>query len=1484
MAPSNPTSSPQTYPYPVTINVSNFVTKKLAQSNYLMWKTQFLGLVESQEMLGFLDATIPVPKKGITVEDKETHEKHEVLNPDYAAWKRSDRLLRGWMTGQLEDEPLSLVVGLDTASAVWSELEASYAQDSQEREFFLQQQLQSHRKGTSSLSDYIKIFKGYCDDLAAIGKPVSDRDKVFALLRGLGRGYESFITTMLKPPTPSYRDIVPMLQSHETMRLMNDHEDNVTNHNMAFVSQYSNGQGRGRKSRRGKQGYFNSKGRGFTQTSRHVSNQYGPMQTVPNVSADKAKVSLNGPHHDKEKGADCQICGKPNHSALRCFNRFNHAYQADDIPQALAAMKLSDSESSAWFPDTGASAHMTSNSGNLRTLAPYFGSEKIIVGNGDALDITHVGTASIRANDQSLHLKNVLVVPEIKKNLLSVSQMTSDFPYTFEFSRDGFVIKNRRTGAVITSGQRHGDLYALHPQEKHALFSTRFQVVSDDIWHQRLGHPQMAVIHFLKKNKLIISNSSNKTMLCSSCQMAKSCRLPFLSSDNICHEPFGKIHCDLWGPAPVSSVQRFRYYVIFVDDCTRYTWYFPLKHKSEFFQCFIDFLKYVQTQFDKKMRIFQSDGGGEFTGTQFLSYLRDHGILHQLSCPHTSEQNGRVERKHRNVTELGLSMMFNGYVPRRFWVEAFSSAVWLINRLPSRVLDMNSPYEKLYGRVPNYASLRVFGCRCFPYLRDYAKNKFDPRSLPCVFLGYSDQYKGYRCLHPSTGRVYTSRHVVFDESMFPFQNPGLLFSASSSDTLTTFDDWISGASDEQESNESGPPQERQHLDSHIHVSPSSADLQLRSNVPHETPTPVFTPTAEPSNMDVESAPAVEVTNPPAQTSSPLINNSPTHIPQIQLNETLTDPQVTPLSNQPPHIVPMELSMNPPSSQSISHTEPTQHYMTTRLQDGVVKPNPKYLYTANVIPTEPKSVKAALKHPGWYKAMQEELAALHENETWELVPRRPDMNIVGCKWVFKAKLQGNGSLERLKARLVAKGFNQMPGIDFQETFSPVIKPATIRTVLTVALSRNWDIRQMDVRNAFLHGFITEPVFMQQPPGFQDATKPDYVCRLKRALYGLRQAPRAWFDRFSTFLLSMGFLCSTADPSLFVCHSKQGTLLLLLYVDDIILTGDNEKLLKRFTDRLGLEFSMKDMGFLHYFLGVHVHKFQHGLFLNQAKYTVELLERAQMKGCKPSKTPMASKLRPPLNGDNPFADPQLYRSIVGGLQYLTFTRPDISYSVNYVCQFMHQPTQFHFQLVKRILRYLQGTIDYGTRLLSDCPLNLYAFSDSDWAGCPTTRRSTTGFCVYLGGNCLSWSAKKQHTVARSSTEAEYRALASTTAEVTWISFILRDIGLYIPETPTIFCDNPSALQLTVNPVFHARTKHIEIDYHFVREKVALGSLVTRYVPTGNQVADVFTKPLSHSQFCTLRTKLGLWPLPQTSLRGHIEISEIDLVSSKKEERSR
>ena len=327
-------------------------------------------------------------------------------------------------------------------------------------------------------------------------------------------------------------------------------------------------------------------------------------------------------------------------------------------------------------------------------------------------------------------------------------------------------------------------------------------------------------------------------------------------------------------------------------------------------------------------------------------------------------------------------------------------------------------------------------------------------------------------------------------------------------------------------------------------------------------------------------------------------------------------------------------------------------------------------------------------------------------------------------------------------------------------------------------------------------------------------------------------------------------------MFILHSPHGTIVLLPYVDDIILTGSNEHFLESFVRQLSSEFAMKDLGPLHYFLGIEVVPTPTGLFLSQGKYAQDLLQRAHMSDCNAISTPMALKSN--INHlSDAFPNPSLYRSIVGALQYLIITRPDLSYAVNSVCQHMHAPQLDICNLsnVSCAMSVAGGTFKFGLHLLHDSTLDLYTLSDDNWAGCPLTRCSMTGYGVFLGSNLISWVAKKQPTVSRSSAEAEYRAMAVATAEVTWISFILRDLGIPLPTAATLFCDNISALYMSINPVFHARSKHIEIDYHFVREKVAQGDLITKFVRTSHQLAYVFTKPLPRDQFQTLRSKLGV-----------------------------
>lgn len=406
-----------------------------------------------------------------------------------------------------------------------------------------------------------------------------------------------------------------------------------------------------------------------------------------------------------------------------------------------------------------------------------------------------------------------------------------------------------------------------------------------------------------------------------------------------------------------------------------------------------------------------------------------------------------------------------------------------------------------------------------------------------------------------------------------------------------------------------------------------------------------------------------------------------------------------------------------------------------------------------------------------------------------------------------------------------------------------------------MSHNWPIHQLDVKNAFLQGDLEEVVYMHQPPGFTNKDHPSYVCKLHKAIYGLKQAPRAWNSKFASYLLTLGFVRSKADTPLFVFRKGAELAYILLYVDDIAITASSNTLLQRMIQALKQQFPMTDLGKFRHFLGIKADYNAAGLFLSQSLYAQEIIERAGMADAKPIATPVDLKAKLSTDDGDPIADPTSYHSLAGALQYLTFTRPNIAYAVHQVCIYMHNPRTPHLHALKRIIRYVKGSINHGMQLVRGSATSLTAYSDADWGGCPDTRRSTSGYCVFLGPNLVSWSAKRQPTVSRSSSEAEYKAVANAVAELTWLRNLMTELHCPINKASLVYCDNISSVYLATNPVKHQRTKHIELDIHFVREKVAIGDVKVVHVPSSLQYADIFTKGLPTSLFKEFRSSLTI-----------------------------
>ena len=470
-------------------------------------------------------------------------------------------------------------------------------------------------------------------------------------------------------------------------------------------------------------------------------------------------------------------------------------------------------------------------------------------------------------------------------------------------------------------------------------------------------------------------------------------------------------------------------------------------------------------------------------------------------------------------------------------------------------------------------------------------------------------------------------------------------------------------------------------------------------------------------------------------------------------------------------------------------------------------------------SEPASLEEALASEQaelWQQAADEEMASLLANNTWELEPVPPGVKPIPVKWVFKVKRDATGNVERYKARLVAKGFRQREGIDYEEVFAPVSKYTTVRTLLALAAAEDLEIHQLDIKTAFLYGELEEDVWIQQPPGYESGGS-GLACHLRKSLYGLKQAPRVWHAKLSAELQALGFKPSAADPALFTKSGSQPTYL-LTYVDDILVITANTAELADTKTKLLHTFEGRDLGPATFYLGMDIHRDRstRKISLTQSRLITDLLEKYGMAECKPVSTPLSAATKLTKDGEPLDTTIHGYSQLIGSLMYLSVcTRPDISQAVGALARYMAAPTTIHWQAAKGVLRYVAGTRKFG---INYCGLDLEAYCDADYAGDLDSRRSTTGYLFTMGGGAISWSSRLQPTVAASTTEVEYMAAAYAIKEALWLKTLLSEFGLDTRSNPiTIYADNQSAIKLLKNPIFSMRSKHIDVIYHFARERV-------------------------------------------------------------------
>ena len=514
----------------------------------------------------------------------------------------------------------------------------------------------------------------------------------------------------------------------------------------------------------------------------------------------------------------------------------------------------------------------------------------------------------------------------------------------------------------------------------------------------------------------------------------------------------------------------------------------------------------------------------------------------------------------------------------------------------------------------------------------------------------------------------------------------------------------------------------------------------------------------------------------------------------------------------------------------------------------------FLYFASGI-TEPKTIDEASNSAharDWKKAADEEFSSLTAMNTWELVELPKNREVIGCRWVFKVK-EKDGVVQKFKARLVAKGYSQQFGVDYHDTFAPVVRFNSLRTLLALAVQRGMIIHQMDVVTAFLNGYLDEDIYMEQPPGYVKPGTENMVCHLKRSLYGLKQSPRCWNILLCEFLLELGFRQCKTDNCVFIMNDP--FIMLCVYVDDLVLMATCDRDMSDLKEKLCQRFKMSDLGLIHHILGITVIETDGAMLLSQQSYIEKVVTKFNMNDAKHVATPAdVNVVLCKDDGISKPVDAKLFQSLIGSLLFAAIaTRPDIQLAVGIVSRYCSQPNQSHLTAAKRILRYLSGTASVGLRYVKSGSV-LTGYCDSDFARDVDDRRSTTGYLFIQSGSPISWSTSKQKSVAVSTSESEYLALSNAVREALFLLQLFNELNADVAPVK-INCDNQAVISMTKNPSHHSKSKHIDVRCHFVREAVVNNKVYVTYCPTGEMLADVFTKPLPKVQFEYLCQSMGL-----------------------------
>ncbi|SGY22505.1 BQ5605_C065g12802 [Microbotryum silenes-dioicae] len=1120
----------------------------------------------------------------------------------------------------------------------------------------------------------------------------------------------------------------------------------------------------------------------------------------------------------------CRSC-KQNHWSFDCKKALENGKKADTANSTANSQhhvgciatgflaRRRQLRTNSFVVDSGATSHMVSDK-SLFTTYRHIAPTKI---GGIAGGINAIGTGNIAfvaASGHPITLTGVLHTPGLFVNLLSVSRLCDTDDVRVAFTKHGIDID--KNGHNIAEGTRLDEgLYLLdadHSKCQHiALLSRSQSSVPLLTLHRCLGHlapssiQKMVAAGLLEGLRAGYSDEEVEKFVCNACLSAKGHRLPFPDSDSHSSERLGLVHSDVLS-LPERSLTGKRYLVTFLDDYSRKLWAYAIGHKSEVFSVFKTWLAEVELETGATLKVLRTDNGGEYCSRAFTDFCKVRGTRRQYSIPRTPQQNGRAERVNRSIVEGILALLADAHLPKTFWEEAAAYFVYCKNLVQHSALDKATPNSVWQGGRTTASALHPFGCAAWLTVAPELRSKLDPKAVRVLFTGYDLASKAFRFYDTTTKKVTLGRNATFVDTEFP----GLCGDSAEPDDDTHF------------------------------ASAPFADPQ--------TTVKSWTPLYSADPLD-------------------LIGSQP----QAALDPMDTQPPDFSTYREPASAEesPDELDLIGRHSRDESPDEIdflTRHHRAFIATDDDTS-DTEAIEPVKSITSDPQTWREAMsgdKREVWAKAAADEFNSMRDNFKVFTIDDRSTVpagaTIVSSKFVWKTKRNALGEITGHKARLVAQGNRQRDGIDFTETFAPVARFSSIRSLLALAATNGLHVHQADIDKAYLHGDLDHDIWMTAPRGFD--LPGDKVLRLRRSIYGLKQAGRIWNRHIDASLRDLGYTATGTDHCVYSrLDDRQHPHYIALYVDDLLMISPDLAEIERVISGLEQRYGVKRLGPAEYILGIQIRRLDDGsIALSQERYIMDVLARFHFdtttRGTTVPMTPGLSLTAIPGQATERIRS--WYLQAIGSLLYISLgTRPDIAFAVSYLARFANNPGHRHWIAVKHIFRYLRAT--YRDELVyarGEARITgVVGYSDANWGACVDTSISTMGYVFYIAGSAVSWSSKRQSRVADSTTDAEYLALSHAGKEGIYLSQLLEELHVQPVAPAHIFTDNEAAAAVARDPVRVTGTRHIRLREHFVRDMVNRGDISLSHVGTSDMVADIFTKALGPKVFSTHCYALGL-----------------------------